>query len=421
MASSIINSAINKGNGVFFVAHRIEIVTQTVLTLDRCGIECGVIAAGFTPARGYLVQVAMVGSLGSRAKFYESPKIIIIDEAHHATAATYRKMLDMFPDAIIIGLTATPERLDGKGLGDVFTALIPGPKVRWLIGNNFLSDYVAYCPPTVEQNDFHVRAGEFVQAEVLKSVDKPSVTGDAISHYIKHSEGKRCIVFAASVGHSMAVADAYQARGIPAAHVDGDTDRHIRKQAMQDFADGKLMVLTNCNLFSEGVDVPAVNTVQMLRPTASLGMYMQQVGRALRYMPGKTALVLDHVGNIHRHGLPCADREWRLEGRENRRKKMEDLSIKICPQCYMPNAATAKTCSNCGHQWVVAKAREIAEVDGELQQVRMPTITEINEMMDKASTLKEWHAVAKAMGKSSGWAYWQFTSRKKPRMEYKYG
>ena len=410
MASSIAQSSINKEKRALLVVHRTELVDQSYDAFTDWRLNPGIIAAGYPGSRSAQVQIAMVQTLARRLDLFDHFDLIMVDEAHHSVAGTWDKILARYTKAVVIGLTATPERLDGKGLGTHYDDLVCGPSVRWLIDNKMLSEFRLLEPPTMKPQEFHLRAGEFIQSEVLAAVDNPVVYGDAVSHYLQYSAGERCISFCVSLGMSRKLVDAYRDRGVPAAHVDGETDKAERKRCMQDFHEGRLLVLSNVGLFSEGVNVPNVQTVQLLAPTASLTKYLQSVGRALRYVPGKTATILDHVGNKQRHGWPDAEREWSLEGRK--KKGGGQAFLKQCKNCYAANALSARECSNCGEPFPVAESREIEQVDGNLIEGHREIVTteQVQDMIKKATTMSDWHAIAKLTGRKPGWAWHQFNN-----------
>ena len=276
---------------------------------------------------------------------------------------------------VTFGFTATPERLSGEGLEQTFDHLILGPTVRELIDAGRLSDYTMYAPPAAQAVDLggvHRRMGDFIQAEAEAAMNKPKITGCAIDHYRKHLNGAPTLVFCASVKHAESVAEDFRQRGFRAVSVDGGMADKDRRQATGDFGRGQLNIMTSCDLISEGYDVPGAVGCINLRPTDSLALCLQQWGRVLRVFPGKTrALILDHVGNSQRHGLPDDDREWSLKGRDAKRKPRDpdDIAIRQCPGCGCINNAYVKKCRDCGREFVAVKARVVEQVDGELQQV----------------------------------------------------
>ena len=371
IASRMLKTCSDKGHGAWFLCHRRELITQSAITFAKAGVDHGIVAAGFDGDRKRLVQICSVQTLARRWHTLAKPKLIIWDECHHCAASTYDTIYKQFPDAVHIGLTASPVRLDGTGLGAWFQEIIEGPPVRSLIDEGYLSDYRLFAPKTMDTQGVHSRYGDFVKSELNKIADKPKITGDAISHYKKYAAGKRALIFAVSIEHSQHVVQQFNDAGIKAEHVDGATQSGERDAIFRRFTSGETLALSNVEIASEGVDIPAVEAAILLRPTQSLGMYLQQVGRALRPAPGKLhAIILDHAGNAFRHGLPDDVREWSLLGTQRNvaSKDPDDIKVKQCPICYATVASYKSECRHCGHKFVPV-GREIETVEGELSEV----------------------------------------------------
>lgn len=370
MFSYMAMKASENGRRVYIIAHRDELVQQISDTLTAFGVKHSFIAAGRHYDSGCLVQVCSVMSLARRLGKVPTPDLIIADEAHHATAGSWRKVAKAYPRARFVGVTASPERLDGTGLGDVFDEIIVGPSVRELIDLGALCDYRLYVPSTVDLTGVHVRGGDYDKGELAKAVDKPSITGDAVTHYRRLADGRRAIAFCTSVEHAKHVALQFQGAGYQASWLDGGMAPDLRKDTVAKFRAGKIQVLTSCDLVSEGFDLPAIEVAIMLRPTQSLALWIQQSGRALRPFPGKDhAILLDHAGNAVKHGLPDDDREWSLEGRKaKKRTGFIGPVIRVCPKCFAAMMASAKTCRWCGYAFQV-EARAVEEKEGELVEV----------------------------------------------------
>jgi len=361
-----------KGNTVLILVHRSELIDQTSKTLHMFGVGHGMIAAGRTPDRTHPVQVASVQTLARRLHVFK-PTLIIIDEAHHGTAGQWRKIIDANPQARILGVTATPERLDGRGLGEVFDELIRGPEVRDLVRNGHLCQPVYFAPPmTADLGNVHKVAGDFNKAELAAAMDKASITGDAVEHYARICKGAPSVAFCASIAHAQHVAEQFNAAGFKAATIDGTLDRDTRREVVRMLGDGRLNVLTSCEIINEGFDLPIVTGAILLRPTMSLAVHLQQIGRVLRPAPGKErAIILDHVGNLARHGFAEDVRDWTLDGRKkNTGKKRDDepaLDVSQCPQCFCCHDP-APTCPACGWAYPL-RNRQIEQRDGELKQL----------------------------------------------------
>ena len=412
--SYITSQVLKRGSRVIIVAHRREILDQISATLKRVGVPHGFIQAGKSAS----IQPAMVASIQTLARRLDTvpaPDLVIIDEAHHSVSKSYVQMFAAWPTAKFIGVTATPERLDGKGLGAMFDRMVMGPSVQWLIDNGFLAQPVYYAPrEVVDLSQVHTVAGDFDRSEAEEIVDTPRITGDAVTHYVRFCNRQRAVAFCISVAHAQHVADTFNSCGIPSASIDGTLDPEVRKQRVEDLTAGKILVLTSCELISEGFDLPAVNAAILLRPTHSLSMHLQQVGRALRPYPGKTnAIILDHVGNCLRHGLAEQERDWDLSGREKRLKKSSLVETKQCSKCFAIFAGTV--CPQCGSQREIA-VREIEEVDGELQRLSIEDISKKREERreeGKCKTLDDFRALAKLRGYKLGWAFFRWQARQR--------
>jgi len=412
--SYITSQVLKRGSRVIIIAHRREILDQISATLKRVGVPHGFIQAGKSTS----IQPAMVASIQTLARRLDTipaPDLVIIDEAHHSVSKSYVQMFAAWPTAKFIGVTATPERLDGKGLGAMFDRMVMGPSVQWLIDNGFLAQPVYYAPrEVVDLSQVHTIAGDFDRSETEEIVDTPRITGDAVTHYVRFCNRQRAVAFCISVAHAQHVADTFNSCGIPSASIDGTLDPEVRKQRVNDLTAGKILVLTSCELISEGFDLPAVNAAILLRPTQSLSMHLQQVGRALRPYPGKAnAIILDHVGNCLRHGLAEQERDWDLSGREKRLKKSSLVETKQCSKCFAIFAGTV--CPQCGAQREIA-AREIEEVDGELQRLSIEDISKKREERreeGKCKTLDDFRALAKQRGYKLGWAFFRWQARQR--------
>ena len=412
--SYITSQVLKRGSRVIIVAHRREILDQISATLKRVGVPHGFIQAGKSTSN-QPAMVASIQTLARRLDTIPAPDLVIIDEAHHAVSKSYVQMFAAWPTAKFIGVTATPERLDGKGLGAMFDRMVMGPSVQWLIDNGFLAQPVYYAPrEVVDLSQVHTVAGDFDRSEAEEIVDTPRITGDAVTHYVRFCNRQRAVAFCISVAHAQHVADTFNSCGIPSASIDGTLDPEVRKQRVEDLTAGKILVLTSCELISEGFDLPAVNAAILLRPTQSLSMHLQQVGRALRPYPGKTnAIILDHVGNCLRHGLAEQERDWDLGGREKRLKKSSLVETKQCSKCFAIFAGTV--CPQCGSQREIA-TREIEEVDGELQRLSIEDISKKREERReeaKCKTLEDFRALAKLRGYKLGWAFFRWQARQR--------
>ncbi len=335
---------------------------------------------------------------------------LVVHNCHHIAATTWASVAVAFPGAFHIGLTATPERLDRRGLKAYFDDLICGPSTADLIARGYLAPYVLYAPTLTgpDLGGVHTTAGEYNKKELARAMDNSTIVGDAVQHYGTHAPGARALVFMWSVESSKAIAQRFIEAGVPAEHVDGETPRADRLARMARFRSGETRVLCNVELFSEGVDVPACDAVFLCRPTQSLGLYLQQVGRGLRMAPGKAAVkVFDHAGNWTRHGLPDAPREWTLE--DTPKKKKAPPGGRRCVECHAISKAGAAVCVACGVAFVVTP-RDIKVANGTLEEWRRtshalapPRL--VSATSDDKHSLAYWTTMARQRGYKHGWAF----------------
>lgn len=413
-----------RGKTALILVHRIELLNQTSKALGIAGVDHGLINPKYTPNLMAPVQVASVQTLVKRLhKYALNPNLIVIDEAHHATAGTWRKIIDHFPKTLILGVTATPIRTDGAGLGveagGIFDTLVIGPQVTELIDKGFLVRPIVYAPlEKLDLSNVRVQMGDYNKGELSKEVNKPKITGNAVAHYTKLCPGDPCVVFCVSVQHAEDVAAEFRAAGYNFYSVDGAMDDDRREMILTGLGNGTVQGVCSCDLISEGTDIPAIACAILLRPTKSTGLYLQQVGRALRPSDGKDrAIILDHVGNVLTHGLPDDLREWSLEGIKKRRGKQERENIiktKQCEKCYAVHPP-GPICPVCGHIYINDEPPE--EVSGELTEVDEEAARQIklNKIREQgaAKTLDELEKIAMSRGYKKGWAKHIYNSRQK--------
>jgi superfamily II DNA or RNA helicase len=427
--SYIAATTASRGKRVLILVHRVELLRQTSAALAKSDVHHGLINPKYTPDLSAPVQVASVQTLIKRLDKIKPPDLIVIDEAHHALAGTWKKIIDHYPQARILGVTATPCRGDGTGLGvesgGVFDDLVLGPQVGELIQRGYLVKPIIYAPAErIDLSSVKVKMGDYDNHQLAEVMDKPKITGDAVAHYRKLCPGVPAVVFCVSVAHAQHVAEEFRAAGYRAYHADGSLEDDIRKRILNGLGNGTVDVVTSCDLISEGTDIPAIGCAILLRPTQSLGLYLQQVGRALRTVEGKEhAIILDHVGNVLTHGLPDEPREWTLQGdiKRKRGKKEQEKTVQVkqCEKCYAIHEP-APSCPVCGHVYVV-KDMAPKQVDGELKQLTPEAMAmrkrqQVVEQA-KAQTLEELLEIARKRGFKDGWARHIFNSRLKKQQQ----
>lgn len=341
----------SKSNYVWFLVHRQELVKQTLDTFKEFDIL------------NENIYVGMVQTVSRHLDKYKRPTMIIFDEAHHATANTWKKIINYFPDVPKIGLTATPCRLDGGSLGNVFDNLIVGVNSEWLMKNNYLCEYDYYAPKIVEYN-FDTKGSDFDLEQVTDFFDSNRIYGD-VKKYIDNN--RKIIIYSPSIRFSKELVSQ-----IPGAvHFDGDTPEQERKQIVADFKSGKIRILSNVNLIGEGFDVPDCDCVILLRPTQSLALYIQQSMRCLRPGTGKKAIIYDLVGNVYRHGMPTDNHDWQLTKPMKclNVTAVEELLVRECKKCYRVYKGTKPICPYCGFNNGKTRKEIEQETDAELQKI----------------------------------------------------
>jgi len=367
--SHIAEQAAAKGSRICILVHRQELHRQASNSLQTLGVRHGLISPRHGMDLSAHVQVASVQTLARRLHRLPSDlfHLLVIDEAHHSNAGTWAKVLEHFHAARVLGVTATPCRGDGRGLGEWYQAMVQGPTAAWLTDNGYLAPAKVLAPPGFKVQGLRKRMGDFDMEQAGQILQAGQAMGDCLAHYRQHLDGQTAIAFCCSVAHAEAVADLFQRHGVPAASIDGTMNSGTRERLLADLGAGRLKVLTSCALIGEGVDVPSVAGCILLRPTQSVSLHLQMIGRCLRPQQGKTAVVLDHVGNYLRLGHHLEEREWTLDG-VTRRGKDAAPSVKVCPECFAAMASAACVCPECGHEFV-AERRELEHVDGELVEL----------------------------------------------------
>lgn len=331
--SAITREFTQKGERVLVLAHQEELVIQAKEKLELItGIATGVIKAGYRRTPEALIQVASIQSLIRR----EMPPaaLLVIDEAHHSAARTYQRVIENYLGSYILGVTATPCRIDGQGFKNTCDSLIVGPSTRELIDQGHLCDYKLFAAQnSIDTTGVRKTAGEFNQRQLAKAVGESLLLGDLISTWKTHAQGKKIVVFAIDVLHSQEIAKAYLDADIPAEHLGGETPDRERQAILERFRSGETLVLCNVGIITEGFDLPDIEAIQCVRPTASVVLWLQMIGRSLRpALRKKRAIIIDHTANWRTHGLPDDEREWSLD----------PISIK-------PSVRGAVECLECHH------------------------------------------------------------------------
>lgn len=392
-------------NRVCIIVHRRELLDQIS---DHLGLTPhGIIASDVLRSPGQLIQVATIQTL-VRRDYKDKFDFIIIDEAHHALASQYLKVIKGNPSAKILGVTATPCRMQGYGLGDLFTCLVEQSiSIKELIKAGYLSQPMVYAPSMIDVSDIKLHAGDYSKKELEFVSSSDRIVGDAVEYYKALAPGRPAIAFCVSVKHALKTADMFCDKGIPAACVHGGLNKIVRRRFIEGLSSGEWKILTSCDLISEGLDVPKVSCGIMLRPTHSLALALQQMGRILRPYPGKeNAIILDHAGNCLRHGMPEQDRVWNLDKKTKHGPKVRDevdVNVRQCPICYHVHEFAA-VCTGCDYEYqpedrVITKAEGVLELLAEKKARALMRKHEVR----KARTREQLTLIADRRGYKYGW------------------
>lgn len=401
-------------NRVMFLIHRKEVLSQAVETFKNQGVDSDLLTAG------------MVQTLTRRVDKLPTPNIILVDEAHHALAKSYQRILNKFPKAIVLLFTATPHRTGRTQLDQIADDIIVGQSIHELTDKGFLAPFRYFQPP----NDFNSKllkrssTGDFTN-ESMQEAMSTKIFGHIVKQYKRIASGMQAVVYTYSIDSAIKIAAEFNSEGISAIEVDGMTPKEKRAVAVKKFREQEIKILVNVNLFTEGVDLPNVDCVIMARPTASLALYLQFSMRCLNPRPGKTAIIIDHANNFKAFGYPDDDRDWKQaikSGKQKSKSLLKDpgLSILTCDYCF----AVVKTsevkdgkCPICGKPIKVHEAKPVCDVDlVEASKEHQRLIKEIvknnllkevaNKTVGELHSLKELQAYAKLHGYKKGWCYY---------------
>lgn len=412
--AEIARLAAEKDNHILFIVHRKELAEQIEETFIKNNVKME------------NVTIETVMRAWNRRDKLIYPQIIITDETHHSRAKTYRNLYDHYDKAFRLGFTATPWRMSGDGFTDIYDDLIKGESVKWLIENKFLAPYRYFAEEMIDRSHLKKSStGDFTYKSMEEEFENRRIYGNIVEHYQKHAKGRKTIVYAPSIAISEQIADEFKANGIASAHADGKTPKVERERIMKDFRTGKIQVLVNVDLISEGFNVPDCECVILARPTESLVLFIQQAMRSMRYMPNKEAIILDHVGNVHTHGLPDMDREWTIKDRARKGSNNSEKTLaKQCESCFAWLSPENKVCPFCKFEFKV-EMQEIEFEDGELKEIKDTEtfVTDYekirferewrNKSRSELKTASDYVNYAKAHGYKDGWIKFNYKPFKK--------
>ena len=393
---------------VLVLTHRQELKDQTSRLFADNGINA---------------RIEMILTEANRLGRYPKPALIITDEAHLSRSNSWMKVLDYY-DTFVVGFTATPVRLDGKPLGDIYDDLVTGVSVRWLIENQRLSPYEYYAPTVAETDDLRVQCGDYVIRDLEELMTARAIYSDVLKSWEKIAKGEKTIAYCVSVKHAKETAEMFSAAGYPAVEIDGGTPQKKRAEIMRDFREGKITVLCNVGIISEGVSIDDVTCCLLLRPTESHALYWQQGMRSMRYQPGKIAKIIDCVGNYTRNPLFDAEVEWSLTESVRKKPKINedgDFFIRTCPKCFKV-FKTAPVCPYCGEEYPLHSREIKAHEDIELARISAEEAEEAERkrkaarmQQGKAATFPELLEIGKERGykNPAAWARFVMKGRNK--------
>jgi DNA repair protein RadD len=424
IAGACIAKEAARGRRVLFLAHRRELIQQASTKLYAVGIEHGIIQAGIPTRPSERVQVASIQTLHARAirgSAMDMPPadLVVVDEAHHVRARSYRQILDAYPEAMILGMTATPCRSDGRGLGNVFDVIVECPSVPELIAGGYLVPTRVYAPTQPELKGIKVERGDYVEKQLAECMDRAQLVGDIVTNWHRLAERRKTVVFATGVAHSVHLRDEFRRSGVWAEHIDGSTPIEERDAILAKLAAGTVEVVTNAMVLTEGWDSPEVSCLIIARPTKHMGLYRQMVGRALRPAAGKAdALILDHAGAIFEHGFVEEPVIWTLS--EDRRAAnpvqasralFRAPALTTCPECSAVRFE-GRPCPACGWR-PQPKPQAFDVVDGDLGQVdRQRRVANQNYGdAEKRHFNAQLLYIARERGYKPGWAAYKFKEK----------
>ncbi|UIK35831.1 DEAD/DEAH box helicase [Lactobacillus amylovorus] len=406
-------------NRVMFLIHRKEVLDQAVKTFKEQGVKMS------------LTTMGMVQTLTRRVNKLPTPSVILVDEAHHALAKSYQRILNNFPKAIVLLFTATPHRTGKIQLDKIADDIVVGQSIHELTDKGFLAPFRYFQPP----NDFDSKllkrssTGDFTN-ESMQQAMSTKIFGHIVKQYKRIAKGMQAVVYTYSIDSAIKIANEFNSEGISAIEVDGTTSKEKRAVAVKKFREQEIEILVNVNLFTEGVDLPNVDCVIMARPTASLVLYLQFSMRCLNPRPGKTAIIIDHANNFKTFGYPDDDRDWKQaikSGKQKSKTLLKDpgMSIVTCDYCFaVVKASEVKDgkCPICGKPIKVHEAKPVCDVDlVEASKEHQRLIKEIvkndllkevaNKTVGELHSLRELQAYAKLHSYKPGWA-WFMAKRK---------
>jgi len=425
IAAFIAQAFAGRGQQTFFNCHRSELLKQTSGTFTNVGLQHAFVAAGLPMFINAAVQIASIDTLKNRLAKLTPPRVCIWDECHHIGAAGWEAIMKAWPDTIHIGLTGTPWRLDGTGLGKYFDEMVLGPTAAELIAMGNLAPYRIFAPSAPDMKGVRKQMGDYKKSDAEQKMREPKLTGDIVKHWLKLAQGMRTIGYAVNVAHSQYMVDLFNEAGIRSAHLDGGTDKGERKRIIAAYANDEIDVLWNVGLFGEGFDLSAwagrpctIDAAILANPTQSLSKYLQESMRPMRPAPGKTAIILDHAGNSNRHGFPDDERDWTLEGNGGKKAANDNGPPPpvTCDGCFQQIKRPLPPCCPYCEKRLIAETKPIEVAEGELKEktedIKRQEREQRKREENEAKTLDQLVALAQRRGypNPQGWAYAKYSN-----------
>jgi len=416
----VISNCLDNGKTVLWLVHRRNLVNQMANVLEEhFEINPGIIMAGIESHTLKPVQLCTIQTYARRIKldalennrFYIPADVVLIDEAHRSISKSYREIIDLYQDKIIMGCTATPMRADQRGLCEVYGTIVDVVGVKELTENGHLAPARYFAPSTPNLKGVKVQMGDYVVSDLDKKVNTVKLNGDVVENWLKSAENRKTIVYAVKVKHSIALKDEFIRRGVSAEHLDARSSDEERQEVFDRMEMGDTKVICNVALYQEGLDVPDVSCIVMARPTKSMGLWRQCGGRGLRPSPGKEdCLIFDHGGVIEQNGFLEDEIDWTLDGKElawSKPKKKEKgdprpLKCTVCHEIF----TEGDTCPRCGSP-VKRFGKKITTTNDELKEIKARKATSAEKRIWFG--MFKWQCREK--GYKPGWASWKFKER----------
>jgi len=416
----IASKTIENGHKVLALMHRRQLVEQMVDRFADCNVYAGMIMSGMDSELSKPCQIGTIQTYSRRInlcdiednEFFIDASVIFIDEAHHALSKTYQKVLGLYPDKIVIGVTATPCLSSGVGMGEYFDAIVQPIGICELMEDGFLVKGEYYGPSTPDLSKIKTRMGDYEKKELGKTMNTPKLVGDVVSNWGNIAGGLQTMVFAVDVKHSKALVDEFIRYGVTAEHLDAYSEDDEREATISRFRNGDTQVICNVGLYTEGADIPEIQCIDLARPTKSLGLHLQMIGRGARPYTGKEKfIVIDHGGNVERLGFYEDDIEWGLSGKEQsyKQKKPRKKEAHLFTCEYCSTIFSGKRCPMCMHE-IEDWGRKVETMDAELINLKKPKQKKYT-TAEKTKWFSMLFQYGMDKGYSAGWAAHKYKER----------